>query len=89
MPLDELQDSLVRGLQKNAEPDQPEEEGDEFLAAEEALSDFAAMGFGAPPPATAAPARSDDGDGKPEMVGIEDIGGAEAAAEKDGEPQDG
>ena len=81
----ELEASLVRGLQKHVDADEPVEEGDEFLAAEEALSDFAAMGLGGvvAPSAIKVPSREDG----PINVGFEDIAEAEAKAEGD-EPQE-
>jgi DNA-directed RNA polymerase subunit omega len=39
--LDELEESLVRGLQKHVDVDDQVDEGDEFLAVEDALSEFA------------------------------------------------
>ncbi len=83
----ELEDSLIRGLQKHVDIEEPVEEGDEFLAAEEALSNFAAMGFGG---ALSSPVPDAAGEAKPDgpvLVGFEDIGEAEAAAEGD-EPQE-
>ena len=83
----ELEAAVIRGLQKHVDVEEPAEEGDEFLAAEEALSDFAAMGLGgamsAPMSEIAGEAETDG----PMIVGFEDIGQAEAAAEGD-EPQD-
>ena len=87
--LPELEASLIRGLQKHVEVEEPVEEGDEFLAAEEALSDFAAMGLGGALGGSHAAAASapvakdlggDEGDG-PVIVGFKDIGEAEAKAE--------
>ena len=75
----ELETSLIRGLQKHVDVDEPVEEGDEFLAAEEALSDFAAMGLGA---AVSAPASEDDDDGDgPVIVGFADIEESEESEE--------
>ncbi len=39
--LDELEEALVRGLQKHVDVDEQIDEGDEFLAVEDALSEFA------------------------------------------------
>lgn len=89
----ELGVSLVRGLQKHVDVEEQVEEGDEFLAAEEALSDFAAMGLGGGHAAVAAaPIAEDLGAGAgeadgPIIVGFEDIGAAEAEAEPQ-EPED-
>ncbi len=81
----ELEVSLIRGLQRHVDVDEPVEEGDEFLAAEETLSDFAAMGLGGVVPSPVVAAGKNDTDG-PMIVGFDDIGEAEAAAEGD-EPQ--
>ena len=77
----ELETAMIRGLQKHVDVEEPLEEGDAFLAAEEALSDFAAMGLGgtASAPLSEVPGAA-EADG-PVIVGFEDIGEAEAAAE--------
>ena len=79
----ELESSLIRGLQKHVDVDEPIEEGDEFLAAEEALSDFAAMGLGGAMATAVADSAGQGDTGGPVIVGFEDIGEAEAAVEGD------
>ena len=81
----ELESSLIRGLQKHVDVDEPDEEGDEFLAAEEALSDFAAMGLGGAVATSVAARAGQGGSDGPVIVGFEDIGEAEAEAAAEGD----
>ena len=83
----ELESSLIRGLQKHVDVDEPDEEGDQFLAAEEALSDFAAMGLGGAVATSVASSAGQSDSVGPVIVGFEDIGDAEAAAEGDESPE--
>ena len=84
---EEIESSVVRGLQKYVDIDEQADEGDAFLAAEEAFGDFVQMGFHrtdavAPVPTTTA----EDGDAGPQMVAFQDISEAEAKGEEDGPP---
>ncbi len=81
--IDEIEASLVRGLQKQVENEEQVEDGEDIRAAERALSEYAAMSFAAPLPA----AGSRDG-GRPAMIGFEDVSEAEAAGEGGRPPRD-
>ena len=79
--IERLETSLVGGLQKFVDTDEPVEEEDSFLATEEALSDFAAMGLGGAKTATPdAPEAQTGADGEPVILAFEDIGEAEGKA---------
>ena len=81
---EEIESSLVRGLQKYVDVEEQAEEGDGFLAAEEAFGDFAQMGFHRADAATPAPATPEGGDAGPQMVAFQDVSEAEARDEEDG-----
>ncbi len=81
---EEIETSLVRGLQKYVDIDEPEEEGDAFLGTEDAFADFVRLGF---PDTVATPATpSEGGDAGPAMVAFQDISDAEAKSEESGRP---
>ena len=85
---EEIEGSLVRGLQKYVDIDEPAEEGDGFLVEDDAFGDFAQMGFrraDAITPVTSAP---EDGEGGPAMVAFQDISEAEARSESEETPSE-
>lgn len=77
---EEIESSVVRGLQKYVDVEEQVEEGDAFLAAEEAFGDFVQMGFNRADEAPSTAAESDVG---PQMVAFQDISDAEASGEED------
>ena len=81
---EEIESSLVRGLQKYVDIEEQVEEGDAFLAAEEAFGDFAQMGFHRADAAAPAPSMAEGGDAGPHMVAFQDVSEAEARDEEDG-----
>ena len=81
---EEIETSLVRGLQKYVDIEEQVEEGDAFLAAEEAFDDFAQMGFHRADAATPTPSMAEGGDAGPHMVAFQDVSDAEARDEEDG-----
>lgn len=83
---EEIEGSLVRGLQKYVDVEEQAEEGDAFLAAEEAFGDFGQMGFHRADAAEPAPTTADEAEGAPQMVAFQDISEAEAMGEEDGPP---
>ena len=81
--LGELENSLVRGLQKHVDVDEPADETDELLAVEEALSELAGAGeadVSAPPTEAAENTDALAGAGFEDQPGIE-AGDASATAE--------
>ena len=87
---EEIETSVVRGLQKYVDIEEQVEEGDAFLAAEEAFGDFAQMGFHRADSAAPAPSMAESGDAGPEMVAFQDVSEAEARDEEDDPaPEDG
>ena len=76
----EIEESLVKGLQKHVAMDEPVEEGEDTLAEDRAFSEFAAMGLVTGPAERDA---ADEEDPGPDMAGFEDIDEDEAAAEDD------
>lgn len=80
----EIEESLVKGLQKHVAMDEPVEEGEDTLAADRAFSEFAAMGLVTGPAERDA---ADEEDPGPDMAGFEDIDEDEAAAEDDAPPE--
>jgi DNA-directed RNA polymerase subunit omega len=91
--LDELENSVVRGLQKHVDTDEPVDETDELLAVEEALSELA--GLGAEEADVSAPlveAAEDEGAGDLAGAGFEDEPGIEEgdpSATGEAEPETG
>lgn len=84
---EEIEASVVRSLQKYVDIEEQVEEGDAFLAAEEAFGDFSQMGFHRADAAAPAPtAVADEGDAGPQMVAFQDISEAEARGEEDAPP---
>lgn len=85
---EEIEASVVRGLQKYVDIDEPSEEGDGFLVEDDAFADFAQMGFrraDAISPVAAAP---ESAEGGPALVAFQDISEAEARSESDDTPEE-